>query len=208
MYTPRKDCQIPNLADIYQAHFPTGTGRFVEVGAFDGVTYSNTVFLAEAGWEGLYVEPNPVQAENCRLNHASRPGIKVAEFAVSNYDGEAELYDIGECSTLVWDKTAINWGGDINRKFRVKCKTLDHILEDAVWKPGFELLVIDVENNEVNVLTGFDCKKWSPRMVIIEAHEKDGEPSRSIKSFAINTYFTNAGYQKVQADHINSIFVR
>lgn len=37
-------------------------GEFIDVGAFDGVTYSNTRALAEAGWSGIFVEPNPMAA--------------------------------------------------------------------------------------------------------------------------------------------------
>ena len=34
-------------------------GRFLDVGAYDGVRMSNTRRLAELGWEGLCIEPNP-----------------------------------------------------------------------------------------------------------------------------------------------------
>jgi hypothetical protein len=33
----------------------------VEVGAFDGATYSNTVFLAENGWRGIYIENRKIR---------------------------------------------------------------------------------------------------------------------------------------------------
>lgn len=35
------------------------TGVFLDIGAFDGKTFSNTYALAEAGWTGTLVEPNP-----------------------------------------------------------------------------------------------------------------------------------------------------
>ena len=39
-------------------------GFFVEMGAFDGELYSNTLFLERArGWDGLLIEPNPVTFE-------------------------------------------------------------------------------------------------------------------------------------------------
>ena len=41
-YLPRSDCQIPTLADGYEQHLPEGPGRFVEIGAFDGLAYSNS----------------------------------------------------------------------------------------------------------------------------------------------------------------------
>src|SRR6202008_2120463 len=44
-------------------------GFFVEAGANDGVTYSNTLFFERfRGWRGLLVEPLPELAARCRKN--------------------------------------------------------------------------------------------------------------------------------------------
>jgi hypothetical protein len=39
--------------------FAGRTGRFLDIGAFDGKTFSNTWPLAELGWSGVCVEPSP-----------------------------------------------------------------------------------------------------------------------------------------------------
>jgi FkbM family methyltransferase len=41
-------------------HFEGRGGRFLDVGAFDGVSLSNTRPLFEAGWSGVLVEPSPL----------------------------------------------------------------------------------------------------------------------------------------------------
>ena len=41
------------------AFFGDHKGRFLDVGAFDGHTFSNTGQLAEGGWSGVCVEPSP-----------------------------------------------------------------------------------------------------------------------------------------------------
>lgn len=207
-YQPRPDCQIPVLADLYEAHLPGVTGRFVEVGASDGASVSNTVFLAEAGWTGLYVEPHPVSYALCVKNHAQHPNVSTANVAISSFTGEADLFDIGDCSSLIWDKNAKDWGGNQSKKFKVNVMTLDQLLEAVHWEPGFELLVIDVEQNELNVLAGFTIRHWKPQVVIIEAHEQDAAPERNGKAPGINAYFARNGYRKVYADHINTMFVR
>jgi FkbM family methyltransferase len=207
-YTPRPDCQIPRLADIYEEHLGDEIGFFVEVGAFDGMTVSNTVFLAEAGWRGLYIEPHPAFARSCRVNHVDHPNITVLETAISDSEGETYLFEIGECSTLVWDKSAVDWGGSVDRKVKVPVTTLDKALEESGVKPGFHLLVIDVEQNELNVLNPFNISKWSPKLVIVEAHEKDPAPERNWKAGPIDAYFSQHGYRKIYSDHINSIYLR
>ena len=52
-------CQIPGLDAIYDQYFGDKIGSFVEVGAFDGMTYSNTWHLANRGWYGVYIEAHP-----------------------------------------------------------------------------------------------------------------------------------------------------
>ena len=60
------------------------TGRYVEVGAYDGVGFSNTYFLDALGWDGILVEPAPHQAEACRR---SRPHSRVVHAACGQGDG-------------------------------------------------------------------------------------------------------------------------
>ena len=53
-------------------------GVFVEAGANDGVSQSNTLLLERShGWSGLLIEPVPSFAERCRRN---RPGIPVGRW--------------------------------------------------------------------------------------------------------------------------------
>ena len=42
---------------LWQVFRRRPTGYFIEVGAYDGVTLSNTYFLEQMGWCGLLVEP-------------------------------------------------------------------------------------------------------------------------------------------------------
>jgi len=62
-----KSCQIPNLKKIYREIFgDCAFGTFVEVGAFDGESFSNTSGLADFGWRGLYIEPISEFAIQCK----------------------------------------------------------------------------------------------------------------------------------------------
>ncbi len=200
--------QIPSLESLYERYLHSEPGTFVEIGAFDGRTDSNTCGLADAGWKGLYVEANPDYAAVCAVKHCANPNVKVVPVAVADFEGVADFWIIGECSTLVFDLSALEWGGSHERKIKVKVTTLDKLLETQGIPPGFDLLVIDVEQAEIRVLSGFDVRRWRPVMVIIEAHEHDPAMHRSCKAIPISDYFKAGGYRKVYADHINTIFVR
>jgi FkbM family methyltransferase len=61
-------------------HISRHPGTFVEAGAHDGLTQSNTALLEFAfGWSGLLVEPIPALADLCRRN---RPGSRVEQAAL------------------------------------------------------------------------------------------------------------------------------
>jgi len=201
-------CQIPNLAEIYRRHFDTDDGFFVEVGAFDGFVYSNTYCLAEIGWGGLYLDPLPLAIEMCRKRHANHPKVTVQQIAAHSHRGQIKLYTHGEVSSTVWDQNSKDWGCMEDKFVMAECDQLDNILPIQRVPVGFELAVIDVEGAEIEVLKGFSLNTWQPKMVIIEAHEKDQARIRNWKAEPINQHFAAFGYTKIQADHINSIFVR
>jgi FkbM family methyltransferase len=48
-----------NEQDVILNFFGSHVGRFLDIGAFDGVELSNTRALAELGWSGIMVEPSP-----------------------------------------------------------------------------------------------------------------------------------------------------
>ena len=50
-----------NEEAIILEHFGGRIGRFLDIGAADGVQFSNTRALAEHGWHGVLVEPSPRQ---------------------------------------------------------------------------------------------------------------------------------------------------
>ena len=105
------------------------------------------------------------------------------------------------------DQNSRDWGCREDKFVMVPTCTLNSLLDKHAIAPGFELLVIDVEGAELKVLEGFNLAHYRPRMVIIEAHEKDAAAIRNWKAAPINDYFS-AEYTKIQADHINSIFLR
>ncbi len=160
------------------------------------------------GWHGIYIEAHPDFAKQCQLNHKDKPNIKTIPIGISDHEGFMWLYEIGECSTFVWDKTAKDWGGDENRKIRVPVQTLPQLLLEYDVEPEFDLLVVDVEHHEMAVLKKFNLTYWKPKMCIVETHEGQVDPMVNFMAPAINEYFANFGYKKIHFDNINSIFVR
>jgi len=208
-------CQVPNLADIYQEHFGYKTnGVFVEVGAFDGLSWSNTFGLAVAGWKGIFFEPQPEFYVKCVENYQDFENIKIINSCVGDHAGEIKLYtgyslattdldSLKEYNKIDWFKGVLN-----EEKFiTASIDTLDSFLEKESITKSFDLLVIDVEGAEYDVLRGFTISEWKPKMVIIELHEDNQYESLKKNLAEILKYFEDNGYEKIFKDENNSIFV-
>lgn len=214
-YIAIDSCQLEALPDLLLEHIGYKTdGVFVEVGAFDGKNWSNTHNLAAIGWRGLYVEPHPDFYQQCVLNHANHPKVIVENAACGAECGTGKLFLGGSLTTMHEDVidvyNSMDWakiaGLSHDRFVGCRVETLDFLLEKHNWPVGFDLLVIDVEGAEVDVLSGFTLERWKPRMAIVETHEKYPDERLSAKAGPIGEFF--AGYRKVHADTINTVYVR
>lgn len=211
-------CQIPNLAAILDEVFPgLPAGTFVEVGAHDGVSYSNTWGLARAGWRGLYVEPVAEILARCRAEHAgSRCSFHAVAIGEREGELELELGDVFSTASPEWAEIlrGVEWarGSMSGARRRVPMTTLDRFLEREGVAPGFELLVIDVEGFEPQVLAGFDLERWRPRLVIVEIPDLHPDfhgvvPGPVSDGFrALRRRFAAAGYDILFRDSINTVY--
>jgi hypothetical protein len=95
-------CQIPNLRDRYESlGLNPHIGYFVEVGAFDGESFSNTSFLADQGWSGLYVEPVPAFCAQIKLRHLFNLNrVSIDSSAMAETSGISDLHLMDALSTF------------------------------------------------------------------------------------------------------------
>jgi len=152
-----------------------GNGFFVECGAFDGISYSNSSCLADAGWSGILIEPIPEFAKMCRERYIDNPRIQIVETAVG---ANTELINISVAGPLTtsnnlllqsyseiqWAKSAVSDA----RTISVPQKTLDDILAATDTSKQIDVLIVDVEGAEDSVFKGFTFDIWRPKMVIVE----------------------------------------
>ena len=115
-------CQVPHVASLHDVlAFALGFrahGLFVEVGAYDGESFSNTAGLADLGWRGHYLEPIPRYAAACAARHAAsvRAGrVRVHTVCAGERDGETvTLSTAGPFTSAVPDEIASVAGSKLN----------------------------------------------------------------------------------------------
>ncbi len=196
-------CQIAHLEDIYDKFFEKKTdGFFVDVGAFDGYTFSNTYGLSATGWQGLLIEPHPVSMEACRWLYRDDRRIQFLEACIGATYGETTLYTSGANSTIsVATKDAVP-GFIAENSILRKIYPLNMALLDYNIPKGFDLLSIDVEGAEMGVLAGFTWKLWKPKMIIIEINVN----GLNLVGEKIAEWFKDTDYELFSTDGLNNIY--
>lgn len=215
-YVLSESCQISGLATIYEKFFGERTdGTFVEIGAFDGESHSNTSCLADLGWTGHYVEPVPEFYQKCRGRHQHNANTAVYNLGIGKEEGEIEIHIGGALSTANQGYLSAVRGLERGeRNFRqektVKTKqiTLNAFLEKIDVAKVFDLLVVDVEGLEPDVFSGFDLQAWRPLMMIVELSDLKGDLPHAHHEYAqLFDHILSQGYFVVLKDSINTVFV-
>jgi len=213
-YVGSESCQIKGLDDILQRYLGRKeTGRFVEIGAHDGYSWSNTWGLAQRFWKGLYVEPHPELVRKCLGVHKDHK-VVVRQVAAGSSLRTAKLYRGGDSLAVsttneeAMHESPFDYIYDPEDYIEVQMEPLDMILQAEKIPLGFDLLVIDVEGSELDVLAGFTLSTWMPTMLIIETHEGSHSSLKSKHASEISQIVEKEGYSKVQFDGTNTIFVR
>ena len=129
-------------------------GTFVELGALDGLTMSNTHMLERChGWTGLLIEGNPQNAE--KLQGSYRTGTKVHS-AVCEGKGTLRMTIDGNNQATMVGSSGAGMDGRAkadNETVEVPCSSLRHLMHAAGLRDGADYLSLDVEGAEELVLS-------------------------------------------------------
>ena len=181
-------------------------GRFLEVGAYDGVTLSVTYALEALGWEGILVEALPEEAAACREHRPRSIIVEAAlgeragrtEFMVAETRGGARTHSYASVATRSADE-ARAVASAATRKIEVEVRTLTGVLDDCLGEgERLDVLSIDVEGGEESLLRGMDFQKHRPRAVLIEDNAGDHR---------LRTPLEDAGYTLAGRVYINDLYI-
>lgn len=151
------------VVDRYFNHMEGGT--FIDVGGYDGVTGSNTVFFEKwRSWTGILVEP----VETYRSRAEKARTCPCLPFAVSDTAGTASFISVTEGFTQMSGLTETYDEGVLNKvranprhkevSVEVETKPLAVILEEAgIEHPDF--VSLDIEGGELATLKAFPFAK-------------------------------------------------
>lgn len=199
--------------------FRNNKGTFIDVGANDGIKYSNSFAFSKLGWKGICIEAHPDYYKICCENRDNE-FTKILNVACGKEDSSNVTFYAnfrGSLSTLNPNLDSfykenykefyhdINYNGKIknflNGKIEVEGKKLDTIINENIefLENKIDLLSIDVDGSEEYLLKGFNILEHKPRVVIFEV---------SVLRNVIENYMKDKKYYKLYDNKLNAIYCR
>lgn len=169
---------------LYELFKDQAEGFYVDVGASDGITFSNTYVFEKMGWDGVCIEPHPEEFVRLRLN---RPNSLCLH-------------------AMAGEKIGYGWllpgNGGTNRRVvdadpmtvPVAIATLNFVLE-LLGRSQVDFVSVDAEFTDEKVIEGFNLDLYRPRVVVVEQDNA-----------YIDHRFAQAGYLKARRHYFNSFF--
>ena len=174
--------------------YNTTNGYFIDIGAYDGVKFSNSFYFEKnKKWNGVAVEPNKQIFEKLQQNRT----CNLINGVVSDIDGQVEYMRVeGEGEMLSGivnnfaekhidriDKSVEDFGGN---KFIETVES--HSINSIIKKFDINvisLLSIDTEGSELQILKTFPFDKIKPKVILVE---------NNFRSKDFNNFLTSKGY--------------
>ena len=179
-------------------HFEGRTGRFLDIGAFDGRTFSNTWPLAQLGWSGVCVEPSPPAFCHLMQAYKGNTDVQLVCAALVPWENGLRLQKL-HCNTAdavsadmmssLDPAHAAKWSGHPFRQVWTNGTSWEEIRDS--FGANFDFINIDVEGTNLKVLKDMTML---PEMICYEWDQQlDGDEPRSILWESGYHYFESIG---------------
>lgn len=182
-------------------------GVFLDIGANDGVTFSNSLLFEQHGWEGICVEPHPqsfaalANNRNCHLVNAcvadqdGTVNFLVVEGPANMLSGIFEFMDERHLRRI--DEEIGKVGGS-KRLIEIEAISPQTLLK-RFHIDRLDYLSIDTEGCELKILKTFDFEKVPARIIGIENGARTPELFR---------YLASIGYRLEKCVGCDELYLR
>ena len=185
--------------------FGDNVGTFLDVGAADGITFSNVYQLLLDGWSGVSVEPE-TQTFRALINNYEQFGNRseLALSVINSNEGFVTFYENGQLSTTSHEHMA-NWEWhrkENNYEWRPITHyaiTLDMLLQQYSSR-NFDFISIDIEGQNRDVICSTDWNLAPKCKLLCIEHDQDWD--------TIVSYMEQYGFKSLYCTPVNLLMSR
>ena len=159
-------------------------GLFIEFGAWNGITFSNTYLLEKRfGWTGILVDPIPNHYESMKVNR----NCILVHGAITPQHQDSILIEEMPASDL---SKAAGKRKLFKKVHKVQAFTLQEMIDNNLPSREIDFLSIDTEGSDIDILKSLDLNKYKIKSICVEHNFREG-------SDQILNYMDAQGYEQV-----------
>jgi FkbM family methyltransferase len=187
---------------------------FIDIGANDGISGSNSFYFALRGASGICLEPVSEPFRKLRSLYSLRRDVVCRQLAVSDRDAETEIVAadyysfLPETEDTTHSSVSKCWGLLEPKPERVILKPFLHAIAGVQVPLTVDLLSVDVEGHELNVLRSIPFDKYKFRCIVVETHlEAEGKRTWQHRDLSeINSLLASFCYKPVTTTRANTLY--
>ena len=147
---------------------PKRVSSFLDIGANDGVLFSNTYKFAKGGASGICIEPSRSSYLKLKLNHIFNFQVKCLQLAISHKKEVMFLKEEGYENVLSFISQ-----NRTNDSYPVKTTSLADLLTRFPQFSSPDLVLFDVEGFEEKVIQGAGDSLLTSKIIILEVDKSN-----------------------------------
>lgn len=172
-------------------------GSFLDLGAYDGKTFSNTFALAERGWSGVCIEASPQCFVAMQKTYRANHNVRLLCAAVSELSGVFTFHDSGGAVASLNDAHYEKWKNNQKDFMDISVMGITPAQVLTSFGKDFNFVSIDLEGITMNIFSSL-CLTVQPSLWCVEAM---GEERTRVKNL-----LTPLGYRFIHQTEGNVLW--
>lgn len=186
-----------NEEQVIVSFFGNKIGNLLDIGANDGITFSNSRKLLELGWSGELIEPAEKPFNKLKELYKDNKKVKLHNIAISDSRGELTFYSSGEHvgngdSDLLSTLSIVD-----KQKWENSTVYLESKVQSLKWLDFYnwqiyDFINIDAEGYDLSILKQMDLKELGCKCLCIEHNGHHyNDIMRELRRYNMKTLLVN-----------------
>ena len=148
-------------------YFKDFTGKFLDIGAYDGKQFSNTYALSLRGWAGVCMEPSVSCFRSLLQLYHTNPNIQCVNAALDTERRIVKFYDSnGDAVSTTSASHARKWSIVGFKEMWISTTIIQDIL--STFGETYDMVSLDVEGTNLTLLKTLPLKQMGVKLICIE----------------------------------------